>query len=464
MLKRAISRVCLGAVLALALSDAGVATAKEELVSGGGKRAEGFITAGSDGATYRLAGGTEVHLGPGTVARFTSTTRLRLGAANGPLTSTRMMTLKTGRVDVVPASGQKDVTAVLVHGPRQVSAVGKDGRYSMIASNSRVTVAAVRGKVLYGIGKTWRPMLPGHARTVLKTGPEDVRSIVGMARARATEPLQIAIGEQRRPLGFAWKPVAGAKSYEVELRSPGSPPRTLRTKKPRVTFEGAGAGRHAARIRAYDPHGLEGPWSKPAAARVVGVKVPEGGVVETPSIVRITRRQSIELVEAQGLEVSYGRATHFVAAPDRIGLSRGRPIAVRLRAPGDKREARLQLEPNDVSAQIEIGPRSARWPQDDVSVTVRLIDRNGRPAPRSVKPITKVTVNVQETKVRWRRSGAVLRATLRPPQKSGPWVVRVEVTSPTGERLGRDFLEIADSRPAKRPPNKGRVKSARRGR
>ncbi|HET9930487.1 MAG TPA: hypothetical protein VFQ35_07365, partial [Polyangiaceae bacterium] len=106
-------------------------------------------------------------------------------------------------------------------------------------------------------------------------------------------------------------------------------------------------------------------------------------------------------------------------------------------------ELSLRLSPRAVQADIKIGPPRARWPQDNVIVSVRLSDARGRPLGDdvAVKPIAYV--NVTPVKVEWKRDHNVLHAVIPPSSEPGPWVVRVEVTDDTGALAGRDFLEVA---------------------
>jgi hypothetical protein len=96
-----------------------------------------------------------------------------------------------------------------------------------------------------------------------------------------------------------------------------------------------------------------------------------------------------------------------------------------------------------VQADIKIGPPRARWPQDTVTVSVRLSDARGRPLPDDVMVKPVAYVNVTPVKVEWKREHNLLSAVIPPSLEAGPWVVRVEINDDTGAIAGRDFLEVA---------------------
>jgi hypothetical protein len=155
------------------------------------------------------------------------------------------------------------------------------------------------------------------------------------------------------------------------------------------------------------------------------------------------------LVDTDGLEMTYGSGSYFVAAPASVGMSRGGTTKVRFRDPKSRQEVALTLSPRIVRSNIELGPRTARWPGDQVSLRVELFDGARRPLSETRSLKAEVSVNLKPVEVKWQHQGNVMTANLKPSSDPGPWVVRVEVTHENGEHLGRDFLEIADS-PAKK--------------
>jgi hypothetical protein len=103
------------------------------------------------------------------------------------------------------------------------------------------------------------------------------------------------------------------------------------------------------------------------------------------------------------------------------------------------------LAPRALHAEVQIGPRMARWPLDKVDVTVQLFDAHGHAVSESTKAVATVLVDVAPIEVNWARSGNTLHAAIPAPHGQGPWVVRVEVNDEFGDPAGRDFLEVAGS-------------------
>jgi hypothetical protein len=154
------------------------------------------------------------------------------------------------------------------------------------------------------------------------------------------------------------------------------------------------------------------------------------------------RAGRVKLIGAEGLESSYGRASMFVPAPKDIGLARGESTLIRLRVPGTKQELAIKLEPRAVRANVEIGPKTARWPGEALQVQVKLFDQRGRPMTDPLKTKPRVFVNVEQVEATWTHSGNTYTAKVPPSTGAGPWVVRVEVSDDFGEQVGRDFIEL----------------------
>jgi hypothetical protein len=125
-----------------------------------------------------------------------------------------------------------------------------------------------------------------------------------------------------------------------------------------------------------------------------------------------------------------------------VGLARGESTLLRLRQPGSKEELGIKLEPRTLKADIEIGPRTARWPGDALSITVKLFDHLGRPVVDELKSKPQVFVNVAAIDPMWTHVGNVYTAKVSPVLGEGPWVVRVQVNDDFGDQAGHDFIEL----------------------
>jgi hypothetical protein len=200
-------------------------------------------------------------------------------------------------------------------------------------------------------------------------------------------------------------------------------------------------GRYEVSARAVDRFGVESASSAPLTLRVIGAELPDGARLAKGTIL-LGRSGRVKLVGADGLEASYGRASVFIPAPKDVGLARGQSTLLRLREPGAKEELGIQLEPRTLKADIEIGPKGARWPGEPLQVTVKLFDHHGRPVTDALKTKPQVFVNVGQVEPTWTHSGNLYTAKVAPATGEGPWVVRVQVNDDFGDEAGRDFIEL----------------------
>jgi hypothetical protein len=104
-----------------------------------------------------------------------------------------------------------------------------------------------------------------------------------------------------------------------------------------------------------------------------------------------------------------------------------------------------------LKAEVEIGPKTARWPGEALQVTVKLFDHRGRPITDELKTKPQVFVNVGQLEPTWIHSGNTYSAKIAPVNGAGPWVVRVEVSDDFGDQAGRDFIELGSAKTASNP-------------
>jgi hypothetical protein len=117
---------------------------------------------------------------------------------------------------------------------------------------------------------------------------------------------------------------------------------------------------------------------------------------------------------------------------------------VTLRDPKTDERVKFDIEPLDIKAKVVFLSRD-RWPSGGLPVIVRLFNSGGRPVPDGIDINIEVSVNVDPIQVEWKREGHNLTARLPKPTRGGsPWVVRLDVSSPSGLVLGRDFVELSD--------------------
>ena len=399
------------------------------------------------GTTKQLAGGAILHLAPGTLIEVGRSLKLQLAPPGSPQTVTQVVKLIAGRVDIDIPLGKVPKTAVLLQAPRKVSAVAKGGHSIAIADANRVTLAAVDGDMLAASGNDWKTLPGGFVRGFIGHDPAyQEHAVPAVPNLSISRPLLLAFGNQA-PSGHA--EVGGVKDadhYQISVwrvaDSGNELVRRLDSPSGAGELSGFGPGQYLVTARAVDSTGIFGQESAARSLRIVGAELPTGSRYEDGAVLLGTRSR-LKLLGAKGLEVSYGGSTHFVAAPDSVGLSHGEATILRLREPGSSEELRVGLEPRTLRAEVEITPKHAHWPTDMIEVTVHLFDARGRAVAESVPVKPTVLVDVQPTPVTWLRSGNALHTFIPAPSSRGPWVVRVEIADEFGDPAGRDFMEVA---------------------
>ena len=128
----------------------------------------------------------------------------------------------------------------------------------------------------------------------------------------------------------------------------------------------------------------------------------------------------------------------FLPAPSELVLDDDTPRRVVLRARGDASTLPILLTPRAISADVELGPKTAEWPLDPVKITVRVRG----PVSPGFAPTLNVRVNRVLAAVTWKHAGDTWTTEVAPQAPPGPWVVRVEALDEQGAPLGRGFLEV----------------------
>jgi hypothetical protein len=407
---------------------------------------------GKDAAASAATEGSRTLPG-GAILRFSSDAKYELGKpiklALAPTgtekTPVQVIKLTAGRVSItIPESKSKvPRTGVLVQAPRRVSAVAKGGESLVITASDRVTVAAVKGEMLAALGNDWKPLASGLIRS-FGGGTTTEQPVPAAPALRVESPMLMALG------GTASTQLRAAPDKNVESRNlvlyrvEGNNRAKLKQLEWRDETQQLPAltpGRYEVQARAVDRFGVEGPASAPVTVRVIGAQLPEGARL-TGDTILLGRAGRVKLIGAEGLESSYGRASMFVPAPKDVGLARGESTLLRLRVPGTKEELAIKLEPRSVRADVEIGPKTARWPGEALQVQVKLFDHHGKPVTEQLKTKPRVFVNVEQVEANWTHSGNTYSAKVPPSTGVGPWVVRVEVSDDFGDQVGRDFIEL----------------------
>lgn len=409
---------------------------------------EAAASKASAGETRTLPGGAVVTFSKDAKFELGRPIKLQLSPTGNEKTPVQVLKLSAGRVSVSIPESKKPKTAVLIQAPRKVSAVAKGGQSLVIVSRDRVTVAAVKGEMLAALGNDWKTLPSGIVRSHGASSTTD-QAVPAAPKLRADDRLLLALsGEASTKLHAQPQDVALRKLsvYRVE----GNRRTTLSEqdwKSDVQQLSHLSPGRYELQARAVDRFGVESVTSEPLTVRVIGANLPPGARLADGAIL-LGRSGRVKLIGAEGLEASYGKASLFIPVPADVGLARADTTLLRLREPGAKEELKIRLEPRTVKADVEIGPKSARWPSDPLQVTVKLFDHRGRPVTESLKTKPHVFVNVGQVEPTWTHSGNTYTAKVAPASGTGPWVVRVEVTDDFGDSAGRDFMELGAAKTA----------------
>jgi hypothetical protein len=404
-----------------------------------------------------LRNGTTLTLTPHTRVAINGALDIDLGPKDGKSSATSLE-LRAGEVVIeVPQSAAPRSVLLAKDETYIVTMPGASARVRLVGNpddpSARLAVAADSGDVRVATTGAWVKM-PAHSALDLKPktkvpAPSPLPTSPAWkldADSARIGPLAVVTGEGKATLAFRWASVRGAVGYVAEVaRDPEF--RDIVTKGELGEKDGAyttpplPAGRYHARVRGTGLAGFPGPMSAPRELRVVSVALPPGAV-EREGKWAMPLVRPAKLGDAAGLEISIGKGGFF-NAPAEFSLKKEEPTLLQLRLKGEKAIVPVQVVPRELVAAVELTPKRAVWPSDPIHITVR-VRESGRDA-AEIEPQMRVTLGMDEVAVMWDRDGAVWRGTLAPMRLRGPEVVRVAVSDPWGNEIGRSFLEVDSS-------------------
>jgi hypothetical protein len=370
----------------------------------------------------------------------------------GPRTVTWSFALMSGRVDIeMPKAGRSAVLGSM----GKLSAVVTSGRVALLAGNDEATVANVEGEVKTLLSDHWQTLALGSVATLSHDNPSaSAKPGLPFPTLNGGQRMFFAPNEAVAMSGFRWARVPGADHYELRVRrsSDGKILDQRSTSQAELSdgLTPVEPGKYSLSMRSFDARGLESNWSPETDLRVIGVVLPPGGY-STDRAIFLGRGQQVQFTNTTGLEMTYLGAGRYFPAASGATLYRDTTTVVGFRQPGTLDSATARLEPRGVYADVLIGPKTALWPRDSVSIDIQLKSTSGAEIPSFLQVVPKVTLGLDPLDVSFEREGNVLHAVVPPSSKPGPWVLRVDVADQFGVLLGHDFLEVA-SQPRKKAP------------
>ncbi len=415
------------------------------ITSSGSKR-----IAGSDEARYQLPGGIRVTLSPKSDATIVAQPQM-LSLNLGKRTPTYSVYLRSGRIDVdIPTSA---AGAVAVAAPADVRIICLRGKSSILASGENILARAEKFALLASQKERLSKLPPGMVRRFSHgPAPEDYKALEA-PRWLAGRRLWLAVPSTVKVSNLSWSPVTGADSYLVELReaTSGTLVANFTQLETQVSdkLPSLVSGNYELYVRAIDHNDMPGPISSPMPLQIVGVDMPADAKLQSDARIEMSRSQTIQLRNAEGLSLKRAREHVVRPASEPVGIANGQPTPLMIQN-GDSTNACLMwLLPSQLPITAHVGPKWVMWPHESVNLEVRWTDQLGRRLPEDVEPTVTVYVGVEPVEVSWEKRVDVWRAQLGARPGPGPWVVRLEVRDQLGGLLARDFVEVV------RPPKHG---------
>ncbi|MEI9935906.1 MAG: hypothetical protein WDO69_01650 [Pseudomonadota bacterium] len=442
---------------------------KPVVVSGSATNVGGMLTTSAAGAVIELPSRAHLRVAPNSSLRVFPLPQL-LALTPGARTWTWSFALQSGRVDVeLPKAGRNAVLASM----GKLSAIVTAGHAAFRVDGGEATSANVEGEVRSLLNDHWQTIPLGWTATLSKDEPSALAK-PGLPGPTLTssQRMWFAPSEAVAMHGFRWARVAGAQGYELRLRrlSDGKSIDQRTTTNPEwdAALNPVEPGKYAIALRSIDARGMEGGWSAESELRVIGVVLPPGSYSNEQAIY-LGAGQQVQFTNTAGLEMTYLGAGRYFPAAQGAGLYRGQKTVIGFRMPGVLDTAIARLEPRGIYADVQIGPQSALWPRDPISIDIQLKSQNGGEVPAFLQAVPTVTVGLDPVDVNFEQDGNTLHAVVPPSTKPGPWILRVDVADQYGGALGHDFLEIATqahkpgpavqiispAKPALMPPAKG---------
>jgi hypothetical protein len=361
--------------------------------------------------------------------------------------------MSEGHLEAVSPS--EKALALVISGPGTTHVALRNAEAQIAVKGDRMVAQVNEGTARAGSNKRWVTIEKAHASTLTGQGypttPRDEPQAPEWKTGDGCTPaLGVVEPGKASNVGVCWEPRANAGSYLVELaRDEDFANVELSETTTGTTWsKSLPEGRYFVRARTVDTDTLVSRTSTVRKVGVVSFVLPPGASANlgTRTVV-LPQGRAFELRDRTGLETALDGGI-FVSVRGPIVMDAGPSHRLRFRLAGDpSSESSVELQRRALRADIEIGPKSARWPVDPVDITVTMRDPAGLIDTTQVAPKLHVLLGLTELPVAWSHRGPVWTARLAP-RNVGPTVVRVVAEDEFGNALGRTFLEV-DEKPNK---------------
>jgi hypothetical protein len=425
-----------------------------------------------------LPDGVTVSMDPGTLVQWGSATKLP-GETNHFIRGYYLF-LEDGELEVRMPAGPKGQHAFLVT-TRAGTLTDWRGQLHVMARGDTAAAAIYEGALVVGTNGQGFPVYDGAGILIRKgVNPEKSRGIPpipGWLGGRAA--LALAAEGARPAIDLAWQPVPNAESYRVELATDPTMVHVVARASVQESHyaapDPAAGGRYWARVRAVDAKGIVGEWSAARPMRVVHYALPDGAFVAADGAVVVPADATLRVVDAEGLEVAYeavSSAPRSVPAPlywyglsgplrlpedvparivhvrdpsfGRVDSGQGAADAGAGASESGAAEARLLLARRELRADVELAPKTARWPGDPIDARVVVRDPSGRISGATAPVTLEALLDLTPLPVDWQHRGDTWTGRIAPRALIAPSVVRVRVLDEKGSEIGRGFVEIGE--------------------
>ncbi|MBI5535183.1 MAG: hypothetical protein HY898_20820 [Deltaproteobacteria bacterium] len=412
----------------------------------------GAIKTGTGEAVVVLTDGTRLEIQPGTTLQFHASTEINLDP--GPSTRVARVDIKDGAFRVaIPAGGRP----LLAMASKDLFVAFRPG-----AGRARITAAGMiaasdSGGAKVAASGRWTSLQAGQYQ-ILRTqgaqeGPKPLPArasfVAEPCHASASKACAIAVvsGDGRAQLGARWGAAAAGQRWWVDLirdRENGEVIKHLElaADRPQFLSEPLAVGAYWLSVRAATAEGIDGERVL-RPMRVVRL-LPDLGVtwIAREQLLVFPPGRKVKVDGTSGVQVAW-IGQQFVAVPPTLEHDGEANRQVRWRVEGDSMDDTvITLEKSALRADVELTPKTARWPKDPIQIMVKVTDPKRRVDPRTIHPRLSVKVNDTPFQLGLTRAGDSWRGEIPPRNGSGPWVIRVEALDADDNVLGRGLLNV----------------------